>query len=71
MKIQDKVKMDSKLTSVLDFIEKAADELDEAKTDRQQRFLCAQLVEFETELLTISYKIYRFKEMAKEIYNNE
>ena len=69
MRLQDKVMMDKHLATALDLIENAADEINLSKTDKQARFTCGQLVEFEADLLELRTKIYRFKELAKEIYS--
>lgn len=69
MNSSNKILMDRRLAEVLDLIDSAANELGLSKTDKDARFICGQIVEFETELFEIRHKIYRFKEMAKEIYS--
>ena len=71
MKIQEKIKMDSKLASVLKFLDDAIEEIEEAKPSLSQTFLRSQLTELERLLIVDRDKIYFFKELAKEIYNNE
>lgn len=68
MKLNEKLAMDKHLSTALDLIDKAADEIDLAK-NKEARFTTGQMVEFEVELITLRDKICRFKELAKEIYN--
>lgn len=71
MKIQEKIKMDSKLANVLKFLDNAIEEIEDAKPSLSQTFLRSQLTELERLLIVDRDKIYFFKELAKEIYNEE
>ena len=63
--------MDSKLANVLKFLDNAIEEIEEAKPSLSQTFLRSQLTELERLLIVDRDKIYFFKELAKEIYNEE
>lgn len=69
MKLNDKVMMDKHLSNALDFIDKAVDELDLSKTDKEAIFTRGQITEFETNLIELRDKIYRFKQLTKEVYH--
>lgn len=69
MNLNDKKAMDKHLSNALDLIDKAADELDLSQTDKEAVFIRGQLVEYLTSLTELRHKIYRFKELAKELFN--
>ena len=57
MNSSNRILMDRRLAEVLDLIDSATNELGLSKTDKDARFICGQIVEFETELLEIRHKI--------------
>lgn len=68
MKQQDKIFMDHQLAKAIDLIDKAIDTIDGSMTDRGFTYTRAKIVDFETQLSEIKERVYKFKEMTKELF---